>query len=187
MSDEPAQGSTVDYCERWPEEGHSWTWTKHAGLPTVSTRTCFGCRYLDVTEVQDALRRYALDLNDVLARVASLTAERDRLRAELDEEDWTLRKVRKRAYDLEVERDAALASLAAERVRAAAWQESALHHARNLAAERGQTARMRAVVEAAQAYVRQGGGVGDNRATALRLVAAVDALDAGAATGGEDE
>jgi len=53
--------------------------------------------------------------------------------------------------------------------------------------DQASAARMRAVVEAAQAYVRQGGGVGDNRALAVRLITAVDALDAGAATGGEDD
>jgi len=106
-----------------------------------------------------------------------LIAERDRLREELAGLDrvWasalaTMRKLaqtREREVAIIVaERDAALASLTAERER---------------------TARMRAVVEAARAYVRQGGGVGDNRALAVRLLTAVDALDAGAATGGEDE
>jgi len=71
-TDQAEQGSNVDYCSRWPEEGHSWVWTLHGGLPPVSTRTCHGCKYLDVTGVRE--------------QITSLTTERDRLRD--DERRW---------------------------------------------------------------------------------------------------
>jgi len=194
-TDQPAQGSTVDYCWRWPQEGHSWTWTKHAGLPTVSTRTCFVCRYVDVTEVQDALRRHELDRDRLLGEVASLTAERDRLREALLRmsaappmvvgSEFVVRELptlRKERDEARAERDAALASLTAERE---------------------QTARMRALLESIRLvharnehfphYCRSCRAPWPCRTVALIDTAmesidrpAVDALDAGVATGGED-
>lgn len=65
------RASDEDWCERWPEEGHSYSTTLHKGSPRVHTKTCHGCGYLDVSEVR--------------AGLASLTAERDRLRCERDE------------------------------------------------------------------------------------------------------
>jgi len=112
------------------------------------------------------------------AQVASLTAERDRLREAYDllrvERDQTAAMVkahRKADEIIRAERDAALASLAAERE---------------------QTARMRTVVEAARAWASDGPSLDGWRIPASgdhieALLAAVAALDAGAATGGEDE
>jgi chromosome segregation ATPase len=105
-------------------------------------------------------------VNRLTAEVASLTAERDRLREERDAARLHYGEALTDRVTVEGRLRRALASLTAERE---------------------QTARMRAVVEAAKAYVRQAGGVGDNRALAVRLLTAVDALDAGAATGGEDD
>ena len=51
----PQRGSTVDYCAHWPDEGHSWSTTLHAGTPRVTTRRCNGCGFLDVSEVRAAL------------------------------------------------------------------------------------------------------------------------------------
>ena len=173
-TDQPAQGSTVDYCWRWPQEGHSWTWTKHAGLPTVSTRTCFVCRYVDVTEVQDALRRHELDRDRLLGEVASLTAERDRRREELhyaavalDIERAETDRLRLAELEARAERDAALASLADERERAKAWRERA------------------AALDALLAHYRVGSSPTEKVHRELkRTRVAVDALDAGAATDG---
>jgi len=184
MSDEPARGSTIDYCEHWPEEGHSWVSTNHAGLPRVWTKRCSGCGYLDVSEVR--------------AEVVSLTAERDQLREQLAEDDkkWDLviDQISTASARVMRERDAALAS------RDTAYR--ALDEAeRNLSAALGgaegnlpqlveQTARMRAVVEAAKAW-EAAGGAGQSRDAwqptdaEVALEEAVDALDAGAATGGE--
>jgi chromosome segregation ATPase len=148
--------------------------------------------------------------------VASLTAERDRLRDSLDAEGRTVGEfgaknlrlmgesdaLRKRIGELKderdhfklamerfaVQRDEALANcehcgdMRSQLSGAEAERDAALA---SLTAEREQTARMRAVVEAARALVADW--------TAKRsthggpLIAAVDALDAGATTGGEDE
>lgn len=91
------QGSTVDYCERFPDEGHAWSTTKHAGLPVVHTRRCYTCGYLDVTEVQAEVARLQQDLaeakrerNALVLDAADFLAERDSLAARLAEAEASL-------------------------------------------------------------------------------------------------
>jgi hypothetical protein len=100
---------------------------------------------------------------ELIADVERLIAERDRLRnaaADLYRED--IRESVRRFDAAVAERDAALASLAEERKRAALRD---------------------AVVEAAQAWrVARGNGINRTRDA---LQAAIDALEAGAAAGGE--
>lgn len=55
MSDQPVRASTEDWCER-SDEGHSWSYTHHAGLPRVETRTCMLCQFLSVEPVRELLR-----------------------------------------------------------------------------------------------------------------------------------
>lgn len=31
------RGSSLDYCERWPDEDHNWLTTLHAGVPRITT------------------------------------------------------------------------------------------------------------------------------------------------------
>jgi chromosome segregation ATPase len=114
------------------------------------------------------------EVGKLRTEVASLTAERDRLRADLAEDDkkWdrVIDQISTASARVMRERDAALASLTAERER---------------------IARMRAVVEAARAVAEAEQHQGRYSAKqhwerAQALIEAVDALDAGAATGGED-
>lgn len=50
-----AQASTEDWCERFPDEGHSWSYTSHAGRPRITTRHCTSCKYLSVQPVREDL------------------------------------------------------------------------------------------------------------------------------------
>ena len=58
-----AKASTEDWCERFPEEGHSWSYTSHAGLPRIMTRQCTSCQYLSVQPVREALASGELALD----------------------------------------------------------------------------------------------------------------------------
>jgi len=49
------RGSSLDWCERWPEEGHNWLTTLHAGVPRIATRSCGSCGYLDTSEARETL------------------------------------------------------------------------------------------------------------------------------------
>lgn len=92
--DPPArQASTLEYCDRWPDEGHNWSTTLHAGEPRLATRKCGSCGYFDISEIRAevAALRQQLDeargglraaAENVLARRAELDAveaDRDRL------------------------------------------------------------------------------------------------------------
>jgi len=115
--------------------------------------------------------------------IAAITAERDRLRAELDRLMDATVIVQCDHPGLEAERDAALASLAEARERGS-WLTAELANER--IKWREQTALRDAVVEAARAWREDGDGdtVREILARTDALIAAVDALDAGAAAGG---
>lgn len=47
----PAQGSTKDYCERWPVDGHSFVAIKPAGA-SLSVRQCRSCGWVDGEDLE---------------------------------------------------------------------------------------------------------------------------------------
>ncbi|HEX7825485.1 MAG TPA: hypothetical protein VF477_11325 [Mycobacterium sp.] len=54
MDERPAQGSTEDWCKKWPTEGHYWTYTHHAGTPRLETKSC-RCGYVSVQPIREQL------------------------------------------------------------------------------------------------------------------------------------
>lgn len=74
--DQAEQGSTVEHCSRWPDEGHSWSHRKHAGLPTVWTRSCSGCGFIDVSEVRRLSAALEFANHDARAKGRVLDAAR---------------------------------------------------------------------------------------------------------------
>jgi len=135
-TDQAAQGSTVDYCSRWPEEGHSWSLTKHAGLPVVWTKRCGSCGFLDVSEVRADLAALTADRlqkklteayrmrNETMAALRRWKAEHDNA---VDERDAALAERDRLREKLRMAQASERAALAAEAGRAtpviATWEQ----------------------------------------------------------------
>lgn len=89
MTTEPAEqapaarASTEDWCERFPADGHSWTYTKHAGPEGIETRQCTLCGYVSVQPV-------AAERNALRTRIDGLVAELADLRANPRDEYHTM-------------------------------------------------------------------------------------------------
>lgn len=58
MNEQAYRASTEDWCERFPDEGHSWSYTSHAGTPRIETRSCTTCGYLSVQPTRESIARW---------------------------------------------------------------------------------------------------------------------------------
>lgn len=83
MSDQPMRASSEDWCEKFPDEGHYWMYTHHAGEPLITTRTCMMCKFDSVQPIREAWAEMNRTASRAIKDLMAEEQDHDKLRASM--------------------------------------------------------------------------------------------------------